>query len=220
MDNNRPTDDSPGSVLFPEYDALFDLIAAEVQGLNDVQLDFDSETWEWSRWSIRRQLSHMASVFYRWLLVRWGDILFPQGGHDINDIQGLAQSHSDRRMDDQRYWELPVVLDKLHGGIDLARRVLAERSVGFLRGHTYRFEQTAHWSLSIRAHPTGVTPADRPSHLNLTLEATMRHIYFEEITHLYNIQRLKRAQGLGTQVELPRVGYWILDGWDRSEPTF
>ncbi len=45
----------------------------------------------------------------------------------------------------------------------------------------------------------------------------LRHIYFEEITHLFNIQRLKRAQGLPTSTELPRVGYWALDGWDVSE---
>ena len=52
----------------------------------------------------------------------------------------------------------------------------------------------------------------------MTIEATLRHIYFEETTHLYNIQRLKRAQGLPTLVEVPRVGYWVVDGWDRSEP--
>ena len=52
----------------------------------------------------------------------------------------------------------------------------------------------------------------------MTLEATMRHIYFEEITHLYNIQRLKKAQGIPTNSVVPEVGYWILEGWDRSEP--
>ena len=46
----------------------------------------------------------------------------------------------------------------------------------------------------------------------------MRHIYFEETTHLYNIQRLKKAQGLTAVVDVPRVGYWVVDGWDRSEP--
>ena len=46
----------------------------------------------------------------------------------------------------------------------------------------------------------------------------MRNIYFEETTHLYNIQRLKRAQGLATAVEVPRVGYWVVEGWDTSEP--
>ena len=55
-----------------------------------------------------------------------------------------------------------------------------------------------------------------PSHL--TLEATFRHLYFEIITHLYNIQRLKRAQGLTTRVEIPYEGYWALPDWDRTEP--
>ena len=69
----------------------------------------------------------------------------------------------------------------------------------------------------IKAHPTGITPADEPGKGVMLLEASIRHIYFEEITHLFNIQRLKRAQGLSTVSELPRVGYWTLDGWDISE---
>ena len=42
-------------------------------------------------------------------------------------------------------------------------------------------------------------------------------MYFELITHTFNIQRLKRAQGLETVVDLPWVGYYTLDGWDISE---
>ena len=26
------------------------------------------------------------------------------------------------------------------------------------------------------------------------------------------------TEGLSTIVTVPRVGYWVLDGWDRSEP--
>ena len=107
----------------------------------------------------------MASLIYRWLLIRWGDTLFPDGGHGVRDTQGLAQS-----------------------------------------------------DLMIKAHSTGFTVTREPDKEIMTLEASMRHIYFEEITHLYNIQRLKRAQGLPGVVDLPRVGYWVVDGWDRSEP--
>ena len=212
------THDSPGSALFPEYTTLYDLIASEVEGLSDEQLDFDSDRWEWSGWSIRRQLSHMASLIYRWLLLRWGDTLFPDGDHGVEDVEGLAESDFDRRMDETRYWELPTILDALKGGINLAQGVLAERSVGFLRSHTYLQDQNPQWRLMIKAHPTGITPTGEPGKAAMTLEATMRHIYFEETTHLYNIQRLKRAQGLPTVVEVPRVGYWVVDGWDRSEP--
>ena len=32
-------------------------------------------------------------------------------------------------------------------------------------------------------------------------------LYYEVLTHLYTIQRLKRAQGLAPDCILPRVGY-------------
>ena len=217
------SEDSPGSTLFPEYATLLDLISREVQGLSDEQLDWESDRWEWSKWSIRRQLSHMSALTYSWLLRRWGDTLFPDGGHGVDDITALVEM-----MD--RYWgqaaanspaypELPTILEALRGGIDLAQRVLAERSVGFLRSHTLvrTGDRGPQQVLMGKAHPTGVTRTDERS-FTVTLEWTMRHIYFEETTHLYNIQRLKRAQGLSTVVEVPRVGYWVVDGWDRSEP--
>ena len=218
MSQQPITEISPGSILFPEYDSLYDLIEVEVGGLSDAELDFQSDRWEWAAWSIRRQLSHMASLIYRWLIIRWGDTLFPDGDHGVEDVKGLADSNYDRRLDEDRYWELPAVLQQLKGGIDLARRVLAERSVGFLRSHTYVMNQAPQWELMIKAHPTGFTVTDDPAKEVMTLEATMRHIYFEETTHLYNIQRLKRAQGLLTSVQVPRVGYWVVEGWDRSEP--
>jgi hypothetical protein len=34
---------------------------------------------------------------------------------------------------------------------------------------------------------------------------------------MYNIQRLKRAQGLEAAIDLPFEGYWALPDWDRSE---
>ncbi len=218
MSSKPAAGDSPGIELFPEYETLFSLIESEVRGLTDAQLDFESDRWEWSKWSIRRQLSHMASLMYRWMLIWWGDVLFPGGDHGVDDVDGTAASSYDRRMDESRYWDLPVILEKLREGIDLTRRVLAERSVGFLRGHTYLQDQAPQWELMIKAHPTGFTVTDDPAKEVMTLEATVRHMYFEEVTHLYNIQRLKRAQGLQSVADLPRVGYWVVEGWDRSEP--
>jgi hypothetical protein len=215
----RPiSDDSPGAALFPEYASLYPLIASEVEGLTEGQLDFTSDRWGWAEWSIRVQLSHMASLIYRWLLLRWGDTLFPDGDHGVEDVQSLADSGFDRRLDDNRYWELPVIMEKLEQGIGLARRVLAQRNVGFLWSHTLLQDQSPQWDLMIKAHPRGIEPSDQPGKGVMRLEASMRHIYFEEITHLFNIQRLKRAQGLSTVAELPRVGYWTVEGWDVSEP--
>ena len=218
MTQQMVSEDSPGSVLFPEYESLYVLISREVAGLSDQQLDWESDRWEWSKWSIRRQTSHMSSLIYRWLLLRWGDTLYPEGDHGVDDVRGLAESDFDRRMDEGRYWGMPSILEALRGGVGLAQRVLADRNVGFLRSHTItRTGQSAQQALMAKAHPSGDTPADEPGTSLVTLEWTMRHIYFEETTHLYNIQRLKRAQGLRTVVDVPEVGYWVLDGWDRSE---
>ena len=217
MTNPPITDESPGSALFPEFDTLYELIANEVEGLTDEQLDWTSEEYGWSEWSIRMQLSHMASLIYRWLILRWGDVTFPHGEHGVQDVNGLAASPYDRRMDETKYYELPVILTKLREGIDLARRVLSERNVGFLRAHSVTVTLNESWGLMIKAHPTAVTPTEDSSTVTMLMEGSIRHVYFEEITHLFNIQRLKRAQGLPTASDLPRVGYWALDGWDVSE---
>ena len=41
------TDDSLGSAVFPEYRNLYDLIAREVEGLTDEQLDWTSDAFDW-----------------------------------------------------------------------------------------------------------------------------------------------------------------------------
>ena len=214
----QTADDAPGSVLFPEYATLYDLITPEVDGLSDEQLDFQSDRWEWSKWSVRIQLSHMAALTYRWLAVRWGETLFPDGEHGVEDLSVIADA-ADRGLDSSRRLEVGDIMTRLEEGINLAQRVLDGRSVGFLRGHTlFREGQASSGSqITMKAHRSGVTQTAGGS--VWTLEATMRHVYYEEITHLYNIQRLKRAQGLPTVVEVPRVGYWVVEGWDTSEPT-
>ena len=217
MTNQSITDDSPASALFPEFDALYDLIANEAQGLTDEQLDWTSDDYAWAEWSIRNQLSHMASLTYRWLILRCGDTLFPDGGHGIADIQSIANSPSDRRLDDSKYWELPVILEMLNGGIQLARRALSERSVGFMRSNSIASEMSASWDLMLQAHPSGMSVSEDGTMRVMRFDAMIRHIYFEETTHLFNIQRLKRAQGLSAVSEVHRVGYWAVDGWDISE---
>ena len=209
-------DNAPASRLFPEYADLYDLIAAEVEGLTDAQLDWTSDRWEWAEWSIRRQTSHMASLLFRWLIVRWGDTLFPEGDHGEPDVQAVAMSENDRALD-ARYHALPEILGKLSEGIALARRALDERDAGFLRSHIIQEPARPHRNLMNKAHPYGITVDPETNIETTTLEATFRHMYFEEVTHLYNIQRIKRAQSIPTVVDVPKVGYWMLDGWDRSE---
>ena len=123
MTHQSVSDDSPASALFPEFSTLYDLIAREVEGLTDEQLDWTSDAYDWAEWSIRSQVSHMASLIYRWLILRWGDRLFPNADHGVSDVQGIAASPNDRRMDDSKYYDLPVILEKLNEGIRLIQRV-------------------------------------------------------------------------------------------------
>ena len=217
MSAERIPDDAPAAALFPEYETLYALIAPEVEGLTDEQLDWTSDRWGWSEWSIRRQMSHMASLLYRWMTVRWADTLFPDGDTGVDDLQNIAMSANDRAMD-VRYHDIEVILAKLREGIDMAQAILSERTAGFLRENKLVTAYDPNRALVNRAHPHGIVMDADAGTETTTLEATFRHMYFEETTHLYNIQRLKRAQGLPTVSEVPEVGYWMLDGWDRSEP--
>ena len=80
MTEPRLSDDTPASVLVPQFESeLYDMFTTELHGLTNDQLDFESDRWEWSKWSIRRNVSHVASGTFRWLLLRWGQVLFPQG---------------------------------------------------------------------------------------------------------------------------------------------
>ena len=214
------TESMPGTNLFPEYANLHDLIMAEVKGISDEQLDWESEQWGWSRWSIRRQLSHMAFAFYVHLVRRWGEVLFPNGEHGIEDILGLCGPNEGLRLDPDKYWETPVILAKLQEAFELLHKVLRDRNVGFLRRHYLAYNLNvmgnSEW---IKIHPSGIYHApNNPNEGAMNLEANIRHVYFEETTHLYNIQRLKRAQGLPAVVEIPSFGYWMLEEWDSSEP--
>lgn len=212
------SDDAPGTNLLPEFTALYDLIAHEVEGLSDRQLDFRSDRWAWSDWSIRQQVSHLTYAIFSWLTRRLGHILFPHGEHGVQDLDKVIATRNDRRLDEKRYWALDDILGKLRDGIALMQQVLNTHNAGFLRRQTYGREGIPeHWRLMAQAHPNGITLLESDDVVLMTLEACLRHVYFEAITHLFNIQRLKRAQGLPTRVEIPHVGYWVVPGWDRSE---
>jgi hypothetical protein len=213
-------DEAPATVLFPQFGPeLYRMISTEVEGLTEEQLDFESDQWEWSKWSIRRNLSHMASGDFRWFLLRWDEKLFPEGLPDIGDLEGIANSPYDRRLDENKYWAVDDILDVLRQGLELSQSILSKETVGSLRRKETTNPNTGNWPQFYQAHPRGIRqdPND-PSRAYLTLEASFRHRYFEYITHLYNIQRLKRAQGLEARMEIPFEGYWALPGWDRSEP--
>ena len=220
MATEKLPDSAPATQLFPQFEAeIHRMVSAEVAGLTGQQLDFESDNWEWSKWSIRRNLSHMASGDVRWFWVRWGEILFPDGRPNGAELDALMASPFDRRLDENLYWEPTALLEKLQEGLGFAWSILSEETVGSLRTKELESAASGLWLQYPALFPGMVrqAPSDS-SRILISLEATFHHRYFEYTTHLYNVQRLKRAQGLTANVEIPFVGYWAADGWDRSEP--
>ena len=217
-------DYAPAARLFPQFESgIYRMVYSEIEGLTDERLDFESDKWGWSVWSIRRHLSHLASGDVRWFWGRWGQTLFadglPPGLLTPKEYDAILDSKYDRRLDEDLYWDVDSILEKLRQGLELAQAVLARETVGSLRAKESGRVDSGQWPWFYKAHATGVRrDPDDPSRGWITLEVTFRHRYFEHITHLYNIQRLKRAQGLNAKVEIPMEGYLALPGWDLSEP--
>ena len=211
--------DTPGIEVFPQFrQEIYDMYRQELAGLTDEQLDFTSDRWGWSEWSIRFNLSHVASGDFRWLLQRWGENLFTDGLPEIDDWEGIIDSPYDRRLDETKYWQVDDIFAVMRKSMDFVCSILEAETVDSMRSKELRSSVSGqlHW---LEAHPDGVRedPADPPWGY-IDLVATFRHRYFEYMTHLYNIQRLKKAQGLEVAVDVPEVGYHALPGWDRSEP--
>ena len=196
---------------------LYVLIADDVGGLNHEQLDWDSQRWEWSKWSIRRQLSHMASVSYGWLCTRFGDQLFPSGLPE--EYTTLTSMSVEERIALNMSLDLDGLLARLRGSMGLAEEVARRETLDSMRAKAVSMSFQFPWDGMARAHPTGVDKIPGEANaFRMDLEGTLRHIYYELVTHLYNIQRLMRAQGLTAHGTLPAEGYWRLPDWDRSEP--
>ena len=223
MAPDQVPDDSPAVLIFPQFESeLYRMAAAEVAGLSKDQLDFESDKWDWAQWSIRRHLSHMASGHFRWFWQRWGPRMFP-GGAPTNapsqhETEAMTLSKYDRRLDEDLYWDIAVILEKLHQGLELGQLILSNETVGSMRTKEFDYADTGEWPWFYKVHTGLRRDTDVPTKVWYTLETIFRHRYFEHITHLYNIQRIKLAQGLATKLQVPIEGYMALPGWDLSKP--
>ena len=208
--------DDPSIVTWPDYREFRRWLETEVAGLSDAQLDFDSQdpAREWMWWSIRRQVSHVAWVFLAVMRRRCHTFLWPDGNMPAPvrwEDHTLPNMKSDRRLDEERHWEMEDLLDKLRLGTEWATQVVSTVPVDTLRATQSVHRATAFWKHVIQVLPRGasVEPHD-PGRIRYTLEASLWMLYWEVLAHLFTIQRLKRAQGLPTQVAIPRVGYLTL----------
>lgn len=187
--------------------------------MTEGQLDFSDDSAEWSRWSIRRQLRHIAYVFFFYLGKLWGESLFP-GRPILAAIDIDRAIREGRQLDPKRFQSPSAVLAKIGEAIAVVEEILGRESVEGLRRKSIsrRVPKTmtwengesvaAFWETMERLHPDGVRRDPKePDTWWITLEASLREVYWEALTHLNTIQRLKRAQGLPTLAPVPKVGF-------------
>ena len=60
-----------------DFENLREMFLTEIEGLTEKQMDWDDASEEWSLWSIRRQISHVALASFFWLSKAWGTLLWP-----------------------------------------------------------------------------------------------------------------------------------------------
>lgn len=218
-----PTDPSTGTM--PPYGLLLDWLEAELVGVSDAQLDFDDlhPDREWMWWSIRRQVSHMAWDSLVFPRRRCAALLWPDGEVPepiVWDDHRLGRkARWDRVLDEDLFRTLPDILNKLRLGISWLERVVAEQPIEVLRATTETVHGTPFWAYVIQTLPRGAGLVDEPAgHIGYTLEGSLWMVFYELLTHIRTIQRLKLIQGLDLAIELPRVGYLRLpEYWGETD---
>ena len=209
----------------PYFPHLLTWVKAEVEGLSEAQLDFDDRRpdREWMWWSIRRQVSHMAWDSLVFPHRRCANFLWPDG----NDPEPIVWAHHhmgpnmkyDRMLDEDLFWQLPDLLDKLELGLDWLARVVTEQSIETLRTTVTSVRGTHFWRYVIQTLPRGAgSDPDREGYIRYDLEGSLWMVFYENLAHIRTIQRLKRHQTLPLAIDLPRVGYLRLpEYWGETD---
>ena len=207
-----PTEETSGAM--PWYPHIASWVEAEIAGLTDDQLDFHdpSPEREWMWWSCRRQVSHIAWDALVFTKRRAGHLLWPDEAtpEPINwDEHQMGPNNKwDRFLDPELFWEVPDLLDKLNIGISWLTRLVEQEGTETFRSEIKSVRGTQFWEYVITTLPRGaaVSPEDN-SQIVYTLEGSLWMVFYEMLSHIRTIQRLKIYQGLSPNIELPRVGY-------------
>lgn len=208
-----PADEAVGAM--PPYRRIIDWIETEVAGLTDEQLDLDdlSPENEWMWWSIRRQVSHIAWDSLVFTSRRCGSLLWPNG--DVpnpivwqDHLMAKVAPKWDRVLDEDLFWQIPDLIAKLEIGVGWLEEVVTNNPIETLRADIKSVRGTPFWAYAITTLPRGAgADPDRTGYLRYSLEASLWMVFYEMLTHVRTIQRLKLHQGLAIAQDLPRVGY-------------
>src|SRR5262245_42677746 len=112
--------------LLPGLEDIGPWYRAEVHGLTEAQLDFaaPAPAPEWLWWSIRRQTSHIARVFFRWLFSLWDDSLWDGAPPPVHDLPSILQRPPEgqpttSQLHPHPYGTMDAILARLDEGIAL-----------------------------------------------------------------------------------------------------
>lgn len=204
----------PGSGAMPWYHHIADWIEAETLELSGEQLDFhnSSPEKEWMWWSCRRQISHIAWDSLVFTKRRAGHLLWPNGDvpEPINwvDHQMGPNNRWDRVLDTDLFWEVPDLLAKLRLGISWLTQVVQEQPIEVFRSDFRTVRGTQFWNYVITTLPRGARISEEDERdIIYDLEGSLWMVFYEMLSHVRTVQRLKLHQGLETAVDLPKVGY-------------
>ncbi len=213
--------------LFPEFPQVVELYAQEIDGLPEEILERVREEKSWGLWSIRDQVSHMASLPYRWLLIRWGDILF---GDELPRDKELFERFNGRMMKEEYCPQIQDLIDAMRDSFALAWEVLGSESPESIRDerkiseHVPRGmirpgtgEDVRKWreNVTLKAHRIGVWIDPEDTELfHFNLEYTFRHMLWEAYAHLKTIQMHKKEEHIEPLVNIPQDGYISVLRWD------
>jgi hypothetical protein len=221
----------PALATMPTYALLGRWVRQELVGLTPDQLDWDDQRpdREWAWWSIRRQVSHMAWDVLVFSHRRCAGLLWPHG--DVPAPVVWEHHHLgpgmkvDRYLDPEAHPTIDDNLAKLDIGLGWLARVVEENPIEALRATRATIRGTHFWRYAITVLPRGaaVDAAD-PTRITYDLEGSLWMVFYEVLTHVRTVQRLKEAQGLAACAALPRVGYLRLpEFWgdsDANGPSF
>ncbi len=185
------------------------------------------EEKSWGLWSIQDQVSHVASLPYRWLLIRWGAILF---GDELPRDKGLFERFDGRMMKEEYCPQIQDLIDVMRDSFALAWEVLGAETTESIRDgrkiseHAPRGmirpgtgENVRQWreNVTLKAHRTGVWIDPEDTELfHFNLEYTFRHMLWEAYAHLKTIQMHKKEEDLEPLVSIPQEGYICVLKWE------
>ena len=213
--------------LFPEIPQVVELYAKETKNLPEETLRRTREEKSWGSWSIQDQVSHVASLPYRWLLIRWGAILFTD---ELPRDKGLFERFDGRMMKDEYCPQIQDLIDVMRDSFALAWEVLGAETTesirdgrkiservprGMIRPGTG--ENVRQWreNVTLKAHRTGVWIDPEDTELfHFNLEYTFRHMLWEAYAHLKTIQMHKKEEDLEPLVSIPQEGYICVLKWE------